>query len=311
MRHYPESVLILTGCNSAIDEEKGNLNLSYQRAVNLKKYLTDIWVIDSNRIKIETKNLPDNPSRSLTDEGIAENRRVELSSSDIRLLMAVTTSENLRVATPEIINFKSFVSVKGGAATWDLIATQDSKILKSFSGEGSLNKDLEWNINDEKQAMPVNESPVKFELLVKDKSRDKIIVAKGELPVRQLTTKLKSTVITGDKRIDKYSLILFDFAKSNLNEGNMDIISLIKENIKPESKVIIYGYSDIIGNDVYNLKLSEKRASETGKALGIENAVIRAMGNSKLLYDNTFPEGRFYCRTVEIVIETPVKNNGK
>jgi outer membrane protein OmpA-like peptidoglycan-associated protein len=92
-----------------------------------------------------------------------------------------------------------------------------------------------------------------------------------------------------------------------LNEGNMYITQMIKDSIKTDSKVIVTGYSDIIGNEDYNLKLSERRAKETGKALGAENIEIQALGNSKLLYDNSLPEGRFYSRTVEIVIETPVK----
>jgi hypothetical protein len=54
------------------------------------------------------------------------------------------------------------------------------------------------------------------------------------------------------------------------------------------------------------MKLSGKRAEETGQALAIKNVEIKAMGNTKLLYDNILPEGRFYCRTVEIVIETPI-----
>jgi outer membrane protein OmpA-like peptidoglycan-associated protein len=203
------------------------------------------------------------------------------------------------------------VSVKGGEATWDLNLMQNSRILKSYSGEGSLDKDLIWNLSEEQNTLPVNEDPVKIELLVKDKKRDKIIVAKGELPVILITSKQKSSIYTEDKRIDKYSLILFDYAKSRLNEGNLDVISMIKGNIGEESKVIITGYTDIIGNEDFNMKLSGKRAEETRQALGTNNVEIFAMGNTKQLYNNSLPEGRFYCRTVEIVIETPIAKSSE
>jgi len=307
MKTYPDALLNLTGCNSNNGTERGNKELSELRAMKVSEYLVKTWGIDSSRIIIEYRNLPANPSNSLFEDGVAENRRVECSSSDIRLLSPITTTEILKVAKPAVINLKSVVSVKGGEATWLLNAMQDGKTIKSFSGEGSMSKDLEWNLNKERNTMPMTDSPVMIELLVKDKSREKIIVAKGEIPVKQITTKVKSSKFVEDKKIDKFSLILFDFGKSKLNDGNMNIVQSIKDSIKPDSKLIAAGYSDRIGNPVYNQKLSEKRAMETAKALGITNSETSGIGSGILLYDNELPEGRFYCRTVEITVETPIK----
>jgi len=304
MNMFRNTTIELTGCNSGNEEPEV---LSVNRINIVKNYLMKVWSIDSARISTVVRNLPYSPSSGQTEEGREENRRVELSSSDERLLLPVTTREILKVATPETIKFNSFVSVKHGEATWQLLAMQDGKTIKSFSGEGSLKADLTWNINDEKKTMPTTESPVYVELLVKEKSKDKVIVSKAEMPVRQITTKLKSTIYVEDKRIDKYSLILFDFGKSKLNEGNLKIIKMIKDSINPDSKLIITGYSDRIGNDDFNMKLSERRAEETSKALGVKNSDIFAIGEEKHLYNNDLPEGRFYCRTVEIVIETKLK----
>jgi outer membrane protein OmpA-like peptidoglycan-associated protein len=129
------------------------------------------------------------------------------------------------------------------------------------------------------------------------------------MDVKQITTKLKKTEFTQDKRIDKYSLILFDFGQSNIGQSNYALIQSIKENIKDNSKFQMIGYSDRIGNDVYNLRLSEKRAIETARVFGARNIEIRAIGEGKLLYNNDLPEGRFYCRTVEIIVETPIELN--
>jgi hypothetical protein len=34
--------------------------------------------------------------------------------------------------------------------------------------------------------------------------------------------------------------------------------------------------------------------------------VTNAVGSDRLIYDNNIPQGRGYCRTVQITIETPV-----
>ena len=47
--------ITLTGCNANIQDEKGNLALSLKRAEAVKKYLVDVWGINSNRINIEKR----------------------------------------------------------------------------------------------------------------------------------------------------------------------------------------------------------------------------------------------------------------
>ena len=64
---------------------------------------------------------------------------------------------------------------------------------------------------------------------------------------------------------------------------------------------------DSVGNDSYNLSLSERRAQAAGDALvqrGIDRARIasRGFGKSHPVADNGSPEGRAMNRRVEIVI---------
>ena len=61
------------------------------------------------------------------------------------------------------------------------------------------------------------------------------------------------------------------------------------------------------GDANYNKKLSLDRADATKKALGINNAITNGIGNEELLYNNDLPEGRFYCRTVNIIVKTLIK----
>ena len=68
----------------------------------------------------------------------------------------------------------------------------------------------------------------------------------------------------------------------------------------------IVGYSDRLGEAEHNLKLSTERAQNTAKELGVSVDNAQGGGENTELFDNNLPEGRFYSRTVSIVIETPI-----
>ena len=82
-------------------------------------------------------------------------------------------------------------------------------------------------------------------------------------------------------------------------------------SLRPDAMVV--GHTDIIGSGWYNLKLSGARGA---KAKGmnwlrwhnqIQIALIpKGVGEVEPLFDNALPEGRFYNRTVQVIIETPV-----
>jgi outer membrane protein OmpA-like peptidoglycan-associated protein len=112
-----------------------------------------------------------------------------------------------------------------------------------------------------------------------------------------------------DKEYEYYSLILFDYGKSDLGFEHKKVVDFVKGRLSEGSKLLIYGYTDSMGEEEVNLKLSDKRAKSVLKRLEIsENINYEGKGESELLYDNSLPEGRFYCRTVTIDIETPIKN---
>ena len=51
---------------------------------------------------------------------------------------------------------------------------------------------------------------------------------------------------------------------------------------------------------------SLSRADAAAQALGIPVKEAVGRGEKELLYDNDLPEGRYYCRTVTVIVETPV-----
>jgi|YNPBryulayer2012_1023412.scaffolds.fasta_scaffold48554_2 outer membrane protein OmpA-like peptidoglycan-associated protein len=64
---------------------------------------------------------------------------------------------------------------------------------------------------------------------------------------------------------------------------------------------MITGYTDRMGDRVYNIRLAERRVTLVARALGtLGRATINPVGSDVLPHDNTYPEGRFYSRTIEI-----------
>ena len=98
----------------------------------------------------------------------------------------------------------------------------------------------------------------------------------------------------------------FAFNSYALDSKAMGILneaaSLIKAN--PNKRVVLNGYTDWIGTDAYNMKLSQRRADSVKDYLvkqGIPASRITAIGRGKSFkYNNKTEEGRYMNRRVEI-----------
>jgi OOP family OmpA-OmpF porin len=120
-----------------------------------------------------------------------------------------------------------------------------------------------------------------------------------------------STTITVTPRVvDRVSLhINFDFNKATLRKAEDADLEKAVAFVKKYSgyKVSLEGYTDNIGSDAYNLKLSEKRAAAVKDYLvahGADGSRIQASGHGKAdpVADNSTEKGRFENRRVEVLI---------
>ncbi|MFN4984557.1 MAG: OmpA family protein [Ignavibacteria bacterium] len=72
-------------------------------------------------------------------------------------------------------------------------------------------------------------------------------------------------------------------------------------------EIKIVGYADKTGNADYNRRLSARRAVAVASAINVPKSMSGGVGFSDLLFDNTTPEGRFFCRTVRIFVKTNMR----
>lgn len=308
LNEIPGANITLIGTNQNFNEEKGNIQLSERRALAVKDYLVNIWNVNEKQIKIVSRNLPKEPANNNELGGPDENRRVEIVSDDWRILEPVITGDTIRKISETAFHFIPKIKSDAGLEEWSIDVKQNNKRLIKFFGEKPTDK-IEWQINQKDTSSPRQSGIVEVVLSAKDKLGQEAKSSPKKISIEQLTIDKKRLERIADKEFEYYSLILFDYGKSDLGKENRSVLDFVKSRVSEKSTVTITGYTDNIGDDETNLKLSEARAKSAAKRLNLPNAKVFGVGESELLYDNTLPEGRFYCRTVKITIETPVQEN--
>jgi outer membrane protein OmpA-like peptidoglycan-associated protein len=219
----------------------------------------------------------------------------------------VLITDTLRVVNPSTMRFKTEVTSGAGIVAWDLDARQRDGVSKEAAGQGDVPAVIDWPLDAEKTMIPRNENDITYRLQVRDAANQEASSPTHAIPVEQNTVqKKRSSVVVEDKEIDRYNLILFDFGSTALSAQNKEIVDFIRQRVTPEATVRITGYTDRIGDAEFNRKLSDARSKSVATELGATNALVNGAGETNL-YNNDLPEGRFYCRTVSVVVETPVK----
>lgn len=108
-----------------------------------------------------------------------------------------------------------------------------------------------------------------------------------------------------------FNNILFDFDKSTIKKSyktELDKAVEFLKTVKPDSKIIVAGYTDSKGNKQHNLLLSRKRADAVAnylisKKISRKRIKVIAYGESKPVASNKTVEGRALNRRTEIIIK--------
>lgn len=105
------------------------------------------------------------------------------------------------------------------------------------------------------------------------------------------------------------SIVRFAFDSSDLtseSKANLDkLAKVLMDN--PDTNINIYGYTDSVGKDAYNLKLSERRANSVKNYLSMAGVAIprmntMGMGKADPVASNDTDAGRAQNRRVEFAI---------
>lgn len=288
-------------------------------AKSMKKYLVEVFGIEASRITTEGRIKPRIPSEQrggtkelvLLREG---DRRVTIWSSSPEILMEFQSGPEAPLKPVEIIsvqeskplNLVTFNAegAKSAFESWSMEITDDDGKLQKFGP-----------FTDDKVTLP-------RENIMGDKLRGDYtatLTAKmkiGKTLTRQTKLHLEVAVAPKVEEVMRFSII-FEFDDSRaIALYEKYLTEIVTPKIPTGGKVIIRGFTDIIGETEHNQRLSLSRANDVRKIM--EAALtkadrrdvtfeVSAYGEDEKTstFENKLPEERFYNRTVIIDIEKP------
>ena len=116
-------------------------------------------------------------------------------------------------------------------------------------------------------------------------------------------------VVVTENKIELKQTVFFDFNKASIKSVSFALLNDVAQAMadNPKIKVEIQGHTDSVGNDAYNLKLSQARAESIRVYLikrGIDSnrMVPKGYGENVPIADNRTEAGRSQNRRVEFVI---------
>lgn len=306
MKQNPSAEITITGTNDN-KKEKNDKELGLKRAEFAKQYLVENYGINPELINVRGSGLPTKPSAQTVEDGVAENRRIEFTSSNPALFKPILIQgDNQRIADPGLIEFIPSIQTKDSIVNWQMEISQADKVLRLNQGTGMPNA-LQWGIHPNE--LTNKQIPIDYKLTAKT-AKGYEGTYTGSIPIEYFSSTRKKSEDLPDKTVSKFSLILFDFDKYDVSKSDQEIIdNYILPAIKFNSTVKVYGYSDRIGEEVYNQTLSTKRAQTVADIITSKMKDVKinvyGVGENVPIFNNDSPVGRQLSRTVQVHVITP------
>jgi len=316
---HPEATIVLTGCNANSGPEKGNEKLSSKRAGAVRDYLLSVWGIAPERIRAEERNLPEKPSSSRTEEGKAENRRVEIRSDAPEILAPIRSTYFVTKIDSDALALQPTIEAAYGVARWTATAENRSGIVTTLAGQGEPPAEIRLPLGSDKLNELAATGFITVRMAIEDSKGQQLTMTAMPVNVNFIQTSQRLAQKQDYRIQEKYALILFDFDSDAISGGNEEIVNKIVSRMKelPQATAEIVGHTDNIGKEEYNVNLSERRAQavnmQMGATFGEEAAgrvQHRGVGPYEPLYDNSTPEARAFNRTVTIALEYTATGEG-
>lgn len=317
----PKAKITLIGYTDPTSESVAGCDLAQQRAMSVKKYLVEVWKIESSRIIIPTDRNDCFPSKltvTQSEEGYSENRRVDIVTDNPELTTPISNRKFLEVISIEPRALEYVLSLKGESklikkVDWSLTTYQEidgAKIYLTLQNELGADIDLIKRksivqiINDIFAQQSKHDVELSIELKATSEQTKPLSIIKI-LHIRKDTT---------DYEYERLSLAFFDVSGANIREIDKEAIKSFVEDLQASDTVKVYGYTDELGDPNDNKRLAELRASNIcnyiKSVLRKKNVKIREIKCQGIGFESkppqiksySTPEERFLSRTVLIEI---------
>ncbi|HET7152378.1 MAG TPA: OmpA family protein [Candidatus Kapabacteria bacterium] len=321
LRQFPDATVTIYGASNQITEGEKKEGIGEQRAKLIYNYFTSIWGIDAKRMTVQGLKLPRHPSNQKDTLGQVENRNVEIAIDDAHewdILKPVLQEGVTYSPDPSFTKFRMFNGINDENVDHrEILLTRGGESWNQMTNVGTadtMSGSYDWK-DKAHDTLPLDENPFVCVMNVYGKDGIKRVSNYDTIKVKQITSAVQAAQHLAGREIETYNLILFKFDSPEAGPKNERILSeYIFDRVKPQSDVKITGYTDIIGHADRNKTLSGQRAQTAYSSIkektsgNYASMTSEGVGSSQPLYPNELPEGRFYNRTVQIVIETPLTN---
>ena len=313
MSQNPSSTIMLIGSSETSTKD------GKEMAESIKHYLVTIFGIKPSRIRTNGQDKPNDPSEqpggtkdlALLREG---DRKVSIESIDPALLMEFQSGPGAPLKPVEVTDVdqapvESYITFNAGQgddsfSSWTL-QTSDEKGHEKYFGTYS----------QEKVSIPgkniLGDRPNgDYKITITGKTKS------GKEVKYDTTVHLTLWTPPVNQEVTRFSII-YEFNNSkaiSIYKKYLDQVVIPK--IPASGRIIIHGYTDIIGDPAYNQKLSLARANDVKEIM--ESSLKKAKRSdvkfeifgfgadqSLAQFKNDFPEERSYNRTVLIDILPP------
>lgn len=300
---YPNTEITLEGNTDSLNPTE----LVNTRIKNITKYLAEVWNIDNSRIKAKIRPArPINAKNKNDRRYIEENNRIKITSKDVRIFAPIKkiNFDEIKSYSPD----KLVISVNGindiGLKNYQIMLYQDKNIIQNINSDNRQDsfvvKITDSLINTINLNKPIEAA------YIAELSEGKKIVANDSIMINKKLLK---------EKISRLALIFFDFDSDIIQENSLAQINELTKYITPTSIVKIKGYTDDIGTEEYNKKLSLNRAKNVANLITKYNSKAKIQsveGLGSEVYTkgiNSFdsPIERYLSRTVVIEVFDEIK----
>ncbi len=283
--------------------EAGECSLAKSRAESVKAYLVNTFGIDGGRIiaKAGTENCqPPDRTKTKSEDGYAENRRVELYVNDPGILAPVKgyRYQKPMIISPPVIQFSPKV-LSGEFDYWTLSANQDGYWLEEVRETGKPVQN--WHELSFRDAQELkNGLPLVVEFKVYGNNSKHVTVNQSFKVIKD----------TSEIEIESLTLTIFQVSQAFLDNRIKKEIRSFVRGLGHDATVMVRGYSDYLGDEDENIELSARRADQVKdyiRSIAPNAKIAKVEGIGSKLYppgvsSYDTPEERFMSRTVEIEI---------
>lgn len=285
------------------------MQLARDRAAAVVSYLGQRWNIAAERCEVVSRNRPRIESNTAYAEGVEENRRVELVTSDAEALGPVVHRRFLEyVPVQPRQDLAVFVDDSVDVQSWELLLHQPGgQAITRISGQGRPPQRIAIALDS---AVTASLGPALQDL---DSLAATLVLQLPEGRSTSWTANFPVVKTTSTFEVSRLSLIVFEYDDAAITGPNAVMMkNVISSAVAEGSRARIIGSTDRLGELDHNVELSEQRArsvEQLARQIAPQLVIddVRGVGPGSLQYDNALPEGRFYCRTVSLTITTPLR----